>query len=248
MRKLLVVLCATIALTAAGRSWADTLLVYEVHSPERVNPIGRKTGGTTQKRILIGSNRVRVEDETSVKILLKDKHEIYTYEAGFKIYCRHGFPLDLKSEIPSDLYENLHGSPQDSGPGTVQTKALGTRTVGRWPAQGTQIDVVASASEEMKASAWVTDQLPQVDYALVSELLAALSSLSRSRPAAALTVELAKLPGVPVRIERDLRNAMEGASHQDEQLLSVEDHAATDEDYRPPKGIKRGEYFLCFDH
>lgn len=249
MRKLLVVLTVGLAFATTAVGWADTLLVYEVHSPERVSPAGRKTGGTTRKRILIGANRVRIEEESAIKILVKDKHEIYTYViGGAPIYCRHGFPLDLKSEIPADLYENLQRSLQDSGPGTAHTKALGARTVGKWPAQGTEIDVVAGASEEVKASAWLTDQLPQVDYALVSELLAALSSLSRSRPAAALTVELAKLPGVPVRIERDVRNEMEGASHQDEQLVSVEEHAASDDDYRPPKGAKRSEYFFCFEN
>lgn len=248
MRKLLVVLTVCMAFAATAVGWADTLLVYEVHSPERMSPMGRKTGGASRKRVLIGANRVRIEDESSVKILVKDKHEIYTYVTEAPIYCRHGFPLDLKSEIPGDLYENLQHNFQDSGPGTMRTKALSARTVGKWQAQGTQIDVVAGAGEEIKASAWITDQLPQVDYALVSELLVALSSLSRSRPAAAVTVELAKLAGVPVRVEREVRNEMEGASHQDEQLVSVEEHAASDEDYRPPKGVKQAESFFCFDH
>jgi len=242
------VLAVLLALAAAGPAWADTLLTYDVTAPQAVGPNGRAMGGHYQRHVLIGPGRVRMEDDTSIRILREDKHEIYDVKQGGPnpFYCRHGWPLDLKSELPAELYQNLQSHPHDQGPAAVQLVALGERKVGQWLATGTRIEVSDAPDSWMKTSVWTTAQLPQVGYALVSELNVALAPLASSRPAIARAQEEAKLAGVPVRIEIYAKNDMSGETHTQMQLVAVEDHPSVEADYLPPKGLKRADYFLCF--
>ena len=239
-------LAALIVLSAAGPSRADTLLTYDVNAPVAVGPSGNTTGGHYKRHVLAGEGRVRVEDQRSVRILRQDRHEIYDIRLGSSVYCQHGFPVDLKAELPADLYEGLRGNPHDKGPATVHLVALGQRKVGRWQATGTRIEVSDAPDSWTKVSVWTTTELPEAPYALVAALNVAMAPLSRSRLVTARMQGEAKLPGVPVRIEVDSRDDMVGDAHTAIDLVAVEDHAATEADYLPPAGLKRGEYYVCF--
>jgi hypothetical protein len=239
-------LAALLALSAAGPSRADTLLTYDVNAPVAVGPTGTTTGGHFKRHVLIGQGRVRVEDQESVRILREDQHAIYDVKLGAPFYCRHGLPLDLKAELPADLYEGLQSNPHDRGPATVHLVTLGERKIGRWQATGTRIEVSDAPDSWTKVSVWTTTELPQAAYAPVAALNVALAPLSRSRLVTARAQEEAKLPGVPVRVEVDSRDDMSGEAHTEINLVAVEDHAATEADYLPPKGLKRGEYYVCF--
>jgi hypothetical protein len=239
-------LVAFIAMLVAGPAWADTMLTYAVNAPESISPTGKASGGRFKRRVLVGPGRVRVEDDGSIMILREDRHEIYVIRPSFPFYCRHGWPLDLKAELPGDLYQNLQAHPHDRGPAVVKTADLGGRKVGQWQASGTRIEVLDGPDSWTKTSVWTTSELPQVAYGLVSELQVALAPLANSRPATARAQALAKLPGVPVRIEEESKGEMSGETRMEEWLVAVEDRQAAEEDYLPPKGLKRGEYFLCF--
>jgi hypothetical protein len=239
-------LAALLALSVAGPLRADTLLTYDVNAPVAVGVNGKATGGHYQRHVMIGQGRVRVEDQESVRILRQDQHEIYDIELGTSSYCRHGLPLDLKAELPADLYEGLQSNPHDRGPATVHLVTLGERKVGRWQATGTRIEVSDAPDSWTKVSVWTTTELPQAAYALVAALNVAVAPLARSRLVTARTQEEAKLPGVPVRIEVDSRDDMSGDAHTEINLVAVEDHAATEADYLPAKGLKRAEYYLCY--
>jgi hypothetical protein len=225
-----------------ARVGADVLLTFQRNAPEMVSPSGHVLGGRTTARILLGADRVREEVGESVKILRRDTHALYV-TAGTD-YCQFRFPLDLKAELSRELYENLMLYPREEGQATIKTSKLPNRKVGAWKAIGTRIEIRGPQSWR-KVSIWVTDELPQIPYQLVSDLRLALAPLARSGVTLAFYQELAKLPGVPVRIEIDMEDPMLGLVHTDEELVRVEQRAATDDDYLPPKGHKLVSSDLC---
>jgi hypothetical protein len=225
-----------------ARAGADVLLTFQRNSPEMMSPSGHVVGGRTTARILLGADRVREEGEQSLRILRRDTHALY-FKSG-KDYCRFGFPLDLKAELSPELYENLMRYPREAGQATITTSRLPGRKVGAWNTIGTRIEIKGPQSWK-KVSVWTTDQLPQVPYQLLDDLRLALAPLARSSVTLAFYQELAKLPGVPVRMEIDTEDPLVGLVHTDEELVRVEERAATEDDYLPPKGYKQGDRDIC---
>lgn len=242
MRKLLSALLVIALCAPTATAGADVLLTFQRNAPEMVSPNGRVSGGRTRVRILLSADRVREETEEAVRILRRDAHTLYL--GSVFGYCQFRFPLDLKAELSPDLYENLLRYPREEGQAKVETSKLPNRRVGAWEAIGKRIEIRGPQSWK-KVSVWTTEQLPQVPYQLVNELRLALAPLARSNVALAFYQELARLPGVPVRIEIDMQDPLLGSVHTDEELIEVEQRAASDADYLPPKDMKRVSVDVC---
>jgi hypothetical protein len=243
--------CALLVLLAAP-AVADTLLTYTRTSPELESHAGHE-GGKEPIRILVGANRVRLEEPRFTAILRQDEQKVYFLNRIVYSYSVIKLPVDAKQALSPELYQSIWGEHKDN-PLPVTSKATGkTATIGRWKATEHQLVIegveprrfASAGTSRLTASVWTTDQLDKALYAQVAELKIDIASLHPARGGRELAQALAALPGVPVKIVITQRGA-EGEVRITEELTSVEEKSATDVDYLPAREAQPQEFDIFY--
>jgi hypothetical protein len=241
--------CALLILLAAPAA-ADTLLTYTRTSPELESAAGHE-GGREPIRILVGANRVRLEEPRFTAILRQDEQKIYFLSGS--TYSVIKLPVDAKQALSPELYQSIWGE-HKANPLPVTSKATGkAATVGRWKAREHRLEIdgveprrfASGGTSRLTASVWTTDQLAKALYARVGELKLDIASLHPARGGRELAEALAALPGVPVKIVITQRGA-EGEVRITEELTSVEEKSATDADYLPAPYAQSQEFDIFY--
>ena len=172
---------------------ADLLLTRKTH--EEGAPPGR---GESTQTIWLGSDRMRVEAEGRVTIVRLDQKKIFLLDPAAKTAASIELPYDIMKYVPEDQAGLVTQLRAANAVKATLTPGDETKTIGSWNAQKSTLTISTARGIAEEVVLWTTRDLP-VDTRGFVEMYGAFSGLMPGREA--IAEELAKLPGIPVRIE-----------------------------------------------
>lgn len=236
-KRSLVAIVLAAAVLLATPAFADYKLTLESHQDAfevqgKEQPAHDKT-----VTMWVGDDAVARDDGESLVIVRGDKLYLVNHES--RSYNVLDLPVDVIDLVPEEQRQQVRKMQQTARLDAEVTPSDESQEIGDWTARRYDVELSAQTGLRLEIVIWASDEVP-VDPAANRRLVAALASL---QPGGADWVDAtAVIDGFPVRRETTMHLSPDSSVTTTEELVKVEEMAAPEGIYGPPKGYEEAPF------
>lgn len=226
---------ALFAATSAPLSASDLVITKDKHT-DAGSVMGQdQPAKDTREVTWVGTDRLRVEEGTTVTILRSDLKKIYFLDTAAKTVSTLELPFDVKKYVPAEMAPMMEQ--MTSQVKVTVTPTTETRQIQAWSTTKYTLTMTMPMGS-MSSDLWVTKDVaadrPSL-RALHAELMAA------SPMGAGIAAEMKKMDGLPILTER-VQKMMNSSIKSTETVISIEEKEPVAGLYEVPEGYTEKPY------